>query len=126
MASCSIETFSKASPNSYSSIVELQYADDKTFVAHTEGLQCTLNAFARASRLLGLTMNIKKTKILHQPLPASSASTPTITVDGEPLENVCNFPILGNHLSSRADIDSEIHLDICCASGAFAKLRETV
>ena len=47
----------------------LQYADDNDIVAHTEDLQITLNAFAWANKFLGLTLNIKKTQVLHQPLP---------------------------------------------------------
>lgn len=50
------------------------------------------------------------------------APSPTITIDSEQLENVDH---LGSHLSSKADIDSESQHRICCASGAFAKLRKS-
>ncbi|KAJ8398995.1 hypothetical protein AAFF_G00416620 [Aldrovandia affinis] len=47
-----------------STIMELQYADDNAVVAYSEAdLQSILNAFARAYRLLGLDLNIKKTQI---------------------------------------------------------------
>ncbi|KAM6958857.1 rho guanine nucleotide exchange factor 2-like [Aplochiton taeniatus] len=45
-------------------ILELQYVDDKDNVVEhfADDLQCTLNAFAKACRLLGLSLNIKKTR----------------------------------------------------------------
>ena len=61
--------------------MELKYADDNAIVAHTEeDLQATLNAFARAYKLLGLTLNIKKTQVLHQPPTDTLAPPPTITI----------------------------------------------
>ena len=65
-------------------------------------------------------------QVLHQPPPDTLASPPTMTIANEGLENVDHFPYLGSHLSSKADIDSEIQHRICCASGAFAKLRKRV
>ncbi len=62
--------FKVKSKISHISIVELQYADDSAIVAHTEeDLQCILDAFARAYKSLGLAINVKKTKVLHQPSP---------------------------------------------------------
>ena len=64
-----LNRFKSKSKLSHSSIMALQYADDNDIVAHTEDLQITLNAFARAYKMfLGLTLNIKKT-LLHQPPP---------------------------------------------------------
>ena len=57
-----LNRFKAKSKLSHSSIMELQYAYDNATVAHTEDdLQIILNAFARAYKLLGLTLNIKKT-----------------------------------------------------------------
>ena len=110
-----------------SSIMELQYADDNALVAHTESdLQDILNAFARAYRLLGLDINTKKTQILYQPAPGTLPQPPTIRVGGNILDNVDQFAYLGSFLSSRADIDAEIHHRIGCASAAFARLRKRV
>ena len=122
-----LNRFKAKSKISRTSIVELQYADDNAIVAHTETeLQSILDAFARAYKLLGLSINVKKTKVLHQPPPDSSITPPTITINNTVLENVDKFPYLGSHLSSKADIDSEVHHRICCAGGAFAKLRRRV
>ena len=79
-----------------------------------------LNAFARAYKLLGLMLNIKKTQVLHQPPPDTLAPLPKITIANEGLENVDHFPYLGSYLSSKADIDSEIQY--CCASGVCGAL----
>lgn len=46
--------------------IELQYVDDNVIVMPSaEDLQDTLNAFAKAYRALYLTLNIKKTQVLH-------------------------------------------------------------
>ncbi|KAL7404828.1 hypothetical protein ABVT39_019559 [Epinephelus coioides] len=66
----------------HTSIMELQYADDCAVVAHTEeDLQTTLNAFTRAYRLLALTMNIKKTEVLHQPPPDTAGNEASYALD---------------------------------------------
>ena len=110
-----------------SSITELQYADDNALVAHSEAdLQTILDAFARAYRLLGLDINIKKTQILYQPAPDTPFHAPTIHVENNTLQNVDKFAYLGSLLSTRAVIDVEIHHRIGCASAAFARLRKRV
>ena len=110
-----------------SSVTELQYADDNALVAHSEeDLQNILDAFARAYRLLGLDINIKKTQILYQPAPDTPSQAPAISVENNILHNVDKFPYLGSLLSSRAVIDEEIYHRIGCASAAFARLRKRV
>lgn len=110
-----------------SSIMELQYADDNALVALSEEeLQSIMDAFARAYQLLGLDINIKKTQILYQPAPGTSPKVPTIHVANNTLENVDQFMYLGSLLSTRSDIDAEIHHRIGCASAAFARLRDRV
>ncbi len=110
-----------------SSIMELQYADDNALVALSEAdLQSIMDAFARAYQLLGLDINIKKTQILYQPAPDTHPKVPAIHVDNNTLENVDHFMYLGSLLSTRSDIDAEIHHRIGCASAAFARLRDRV
>ena len=110
-------------------ITELQYADDNALAAHSEeDLQLILDAFATAYKQLGLALNIKKTQILYQP-PSNSttpASPPVISVDKTRLENVDHFTYLGSLLSSKANIDEEIHHRLSCASGSFSRLRKRV
>lgn len=112
---------------SVTSVLELQYADDNTIVAETEvELQAILNIFVEAYSKIGLKLNIQKTKILHQPAPGENIQAPAISIHGEPLQNVNSFPYLGSHLSSTADIDTEIHHRIRSAGAAFGRLRERV
>ena len=57
------------------SIVDLQYADDCAITAHTGAdLQNTLDAFSQTYKLLGLTVNVTKTKVLFQPATNSNSS----------------------------------------------------
>ncbi|KAL7373710.1 hypothetical protein ABVT39_013196 [Epinephelus coioides] len=62
----SLNRFKAKSNVKHSTIMELQYVDDNAIAAHTsEDLQDILNAFAKACRALGLTLNIKKTQVLY-------------------------------------------------------------
>ena len=88
------------------SIVDLQYADDCAIAAHTGAdLQNTLDAFSQAYKLLGLTVNVTKTKVLFQPARPLTATAPNIDIEGTTLENVDRFPHLGSYLSKSANID---------------------
>ena len=79
------------------SIVDLQYADDCAIAAHTEAdLQNTLDAFSEAYKLLGLTVNVTKTKVLFQPAHPLTATAPNIDIEGATLENVDHFAYLGS------------------------------
>ena len=69
------------------SIVDLQYADDCAIAAHTEAdLQNTLDAFSEAYQLLGLTVNVTKTKVIFQPAQPLTATAPNIDIEGTILE----------------------------------------
>lgn len=107
-------------------ITELQYADDNAIVALSEDdLQCSLTAFAKAYKQLGLAINIKKTQILFQPLP-DCITPPNIYIENTKLENVDHFPYLGSLLSSKATIDDEIHHRLSCTSAAYSRLKKRV
>nr|XP_014353800.1 PREDICTED: uncharacterized protein LOC106706837 [Latimeria chalumnae] len=109
------------------SVIELQYADDAVVYAHSEAdLQVIINVFAEAYRKMGLSLNIQKTKVLHQQAPNEQSPAPVIQIHGETLENVEHFPYLGSHLSQTADIDEEIQHRLKCASAAFGRLRKWV
>ncbi len=78
-------------------------------------------------KLLSLAINVKKTKVLDQLPPDSSINPPTTTINNVVLQNVDQFPYLGNHLSSiDSHVDSEVHHYICCAREAFAKFHKRV
>ncbi len=122
-----LNRFKAKSKVNCTTITELQYADDNVIAAHsTEDLQGILNAFAKACRALGLKLNMKNTKVLHQCPPYQLAIQPNIKVDITTLEYVDHFPYLGSILSSKADTDSEVNHQLRCASGAYARLRGRV
>ncbi len=122
-----LNRFKAKSKVNYTTITELQYADDNVITVHSaEDLQGILNAFAKAYRALGEKLNIKKTKVLHQCPPYQPAIQPNIKVDNTTLEYVDHFPYLGSILSSKADIDSEVNHRLSCASGAYARPRRRV
>ncbi|XP_076056340.1 uncharacterized protein LOC143034290 [Oratosquilla oratoria] len=110
------------------SLLEFQYADDNCVAALREDhLQQVLNAFHYAYTKHGLSINIKKTKILYQPPPSTlSDNLPTIQLDGASLENVNNFCYLGSHLSTNADLSDENQHSLKSAGTAFGKLRTRV
>ena len=106
------------------SIVDLQYADDCAIAAHTGvDLQNTLDAFSQAYKLLGLTVNVTKTKVIFQPL---TATAPNIDIEGTTLENVDRSPYLGSYLSRSANIDVEIQRRIRCACFSYSRLKDRV
>ena len=109
------------------SLIELQYADDNCVCATSESqLQCILDAFAYAYESLGLSINVRKTEVLYQPVPGQSPIPPSLNVSGSTLKNVPSFPYLGSVLSVKADIDAEIVNRLRAASSAFGKLRDRV
>ena len=98
------------------SIVDLQYADGCAIAAHTGAdLQNTLDAFSQAYKLLGLTVNVTKTKVLFQRTKPLTATAPNIDIEGTTLENVDHFPYMGSYLSKSVTIDVEIQHRTRCA-----------
>ena len=80
--------FRSKSKVTQASITDLQYADDCVILAHSEDtLLTTLNLFSSAYQSLGLSLNTGKTKVLHQPIPNTPSSPPSITISGEHLDN---------------------------------------
>ena len=108
-------------------IVDLQYADDCAIAAHTEAdLQNTLDAFSEAYKLLGLTVNVTKTKVLFQPAQPLTATAPNIDIEGTTLKNVNHFAYLGSYLSKSANIDVKIQHRIRCACFSYGRLKDRV
>ena len=105
------------------SIVDLQYADDCAIAAPTGAdLQNTLDAFSQAYKLLGLTVNVTKTKVLFQPAQPLTATAPKFDIEGTTLENVDHFP----YLSKSANIDVKIQHRIRCACFSYSRLKDRV
>uniref|UniRef100_UPI00398E68E3 uncharacterized protein isoform X1 n=1 Tax=Pristiophorus japonicus TaxID=55135 RepID=UPI00398E68E3 len=101
-----LQARSKTTPTS---VVELQYADDACICAHTEAeLQDIVDLFTEAYESMGLTINISKTKVLHQAVLATQHWPPVIKIHGMALDNVDDFLYLRSLLSTKAGIDNEI------------------
>ena len=108
-------------------VIDLQYADDCAILAHSaEELQSSLDPLTEAYQSLGLSINIRKTKVIHQPTPGINEGPPEIKVSGGILEVVEHFQYLGSHLSQKATIKAENQHCICCASTSFRKPRHRV
>ena len=74
-------------------ISNLRYADDTTLMAESEELKSLLMKMKEESEKVGLNLNIQKTKIM------ASGPITSWHIDGETMETVADFIILGlqNH-----------------------------
>ena len=83
-------------------INNLLYADDTTFMAENEELKSLLMKVKEESEKVGLKLNIQKTKIM-----ASSPIT-SWQIDGERVETVSDFILLGSKITADCDCSQEI------------------
>ena len=84
-------------------INNLRYADDTTLMAESEEeLKSLLKKVKEKSEIVGLKLNIQKTKIT-----ASSRIT-SWEIDGETVETVTDFLFLGSKITADGDCSHEI------------------
>ena len=84
-------------------ISNLRYADDTTLMAESEEeLKCLLMQVKEKSEKVGLKLNIQKTKIMASG-PITSRQT-----DGETMETVTDFIVLGSQITADGDCSHEI------------------
>ncbi len=108
-------------------VLELQYADDCVFVAHTpEDLQTVLDVAVRAYSRMGLTVNTTKTEVVCQWSTNVPPTLPAFTVGNEQLSVVPSFKYLGSILTEDCGIENEVQSRIKQASVAFGRLRRRV
>ena len=108
-------------------IRDFLFADDCAIIASTEAdMQRSLDMFSLACSNYGLTISTKKTEVLHQPTPGCEYTEPSITVNGQKLNNVDRFTYLGSALSQSVHIDDEVNTRIARASSSFGRLRPNV
>ena len=84
-------------------INNFRYADDTTLMAESEEeLKSLLMKVKEESEKVGLKLNLQKTKIM--------ASSPTTSwqIDGEMMETVTDFIILGSKITADGDCSHEI------------------
>ena len=84
-------------------INNLRYADDTTLMAEIEEeLKSLLMKVKEESEKVGLKLNIKKTKIM------ASGPITSWQIDGETMETVTDFIILGSKITADGDCSHEI------------------
>ena len=83
-------------------INNLRYADDTTVMAESKELKSLLMKVKEESGKVGLKLNIQKTKII--------ASSPTTSrqIDGETVEKVADFILLGSKITADSDCSHEM------------------
>ena len=99
------------------------FADDAALVAQSDNdLQNLLNGFSNACDDFGLTISLKKTKIMTQGTDASSS----LFIKDYALETVNSFIYLGSTLTSTTSLDTEIGKRIGHAATNMSKLSQRV
>ena len=103
------------------------FADDCALNAGTQSnMQKSLNQFAKACDYFGLTIIIKKTKVMYQPAFKAPYTEPVITANGEKLTVTEKFIYFASTLPRSVSIDKKVFYRIAKASSAFSRVREKV
>ena len=94
-------------------IRDLLFSDDGALNSVSEAdMQRSVNLFSSAFTNFGLTINTKKTDILHQTAPGRPFVEPNITVNGKRLTHEHWFTYLGSTLSQNVTIDGKVNVRI--------------
>ena len=97
----------------------LIFADDIVLVAKSpEELESMLTDIHLASKPVGLSMNLSKTKVMLN----ESATTSTVAVDGNTIEKVDRYVYLGKTVTQAGDLLPEIKRRIAVGWAAFSKV----
>ena len=84
-------------------INNLRYVDDSTLMAESEEkLKSLLMKVKEESEKVGLKLNIQKTKIM------ASGPISSWQIDGETMETVADFILLGSKITADGDCSNEI------------------
>ena len=83
-------------------INNLRYADDTTLMAQSEEELKSLLKVKEESEKVGLRLNIQKTKIM------ASGSITSWEIDGETVETVSDFILVGSKITADGDCSHEI------------------
>ena len=98
-------------------ISNLKYADDTTLMAESEEeLKSLLMKVKQESEKVGLTLNIQKTKIM------ASGPITSWEIDGETMETVTDFIILGSKITADCDCSHEIKRRLLLGRKAMTNL----
>jgi len=97
-------------------INNLRYEDDTTLMTESKELKSLLLKVKEESEKVGLKLNIQKTKIM--------ASGPIISwqIDGEKMETVWDFVLLGSKITANGDSSHEIKRPLLLGRKAMTNL----
>ena len=101
-------------------INNLRYADDTTLMAESEELKNLLMKVKEESEKVGLKLNIQETKIMVSG-PITSWQT-----DGETMETVTDFIVLGFKVTADSDCSHEIKRHLLLGRKAMTNLDSTL
>ena len=102
-------------------IDNLRYADDTTLMAESEEeLKSLLMKVKEESEKFGLKLNIQKTKIM------ASGPITSWQIDGEMMETVTDFIILGSKITADGDCSHEIKRHLLLGRKAVMNLDRTL
>src|SRR3984885_14147392 len=101
----------------------LRFADDQAMMAGSEeGLQTIIDRLNTTSKEYGMKINNKKTKVMR--IGKGEQKIVKITIEGEELEQVKEFPYLGSTITEDARCHREIQRRIVIGKDAFEKRKE--
>jgi len=101
-------------------INNLRYADNTTLMAESKELKSILMKVKEESEKVGLKLNIQKSKIM-----ASSPIT-SWQIDGETMETVTEFILLGSKITADGDCSHEIKRHLLFGRKAMTNLDSTL
>ena len=102
-------------------INNLRYADDTTLMAENkEELKSLLMKVKEESEKVGLKVNIQKTKIM------ASGPITSWQIDGETMETVIDFIVLGSKITADGDCSHEIKRRLLLGRKAMTNLDSVI
>ena len=102
-------------------INNLRYADDTTLMAESEKeLKCVLMKVKEESEIVGLKLNIQKTKIM------TSSSIVSWEIDGETMKTVREFIFLGSKITADGDCSHEMKRQLLLGRKVITNLDSTL
>ena len=101
-------------------VTNLRYADDIVLLACSEtDLQDLVNRLDVVSKRYSLLINVDKTKTM-----ATNGTSCNISINGERLEQVHEFPYLGSLITDNGECTREVHSRLAKGHGMSSKLKK--
>ena len=109
-------------------IFELQYTGDAAIPTNSaEALQRNLAIKSDTYGKAGLSVNTRKTEVLHQPAnPSDPGDEFHFHINNSELPNVDNFMYVGSILNTSCNLDQEIQYRIRQTTAYFGRLRDCI